>query len=112
MAADSMSEQKEFGTEWEEYTLVPLGGKWYFVVGIVKDTRSGERKVRIAKGPMKDPTQKMPSQVQRLNVKSFDEWQRLTSLVEKFCAKLPPRIPYSQRIQRAKPNDEKASETR
>lgn len=104
-------QQKEFGTEWEDYTLVPLGGKWYFVVGIVRDTRSGERKVRIAKGPMKDPTQKMPSQVQRLNVKSFDEWQRLTSLVEKFCEKLPPRIPYSQRIQRAKSNDEKASES-
>jgi len=106
MALSKEVEKKEFGTEWEDYTLVPLGGKWYFVVGIVRDTRSGERKVRVAKGPMKNPGQKMPSQVQRLNVKSFDEWQRLTSLVEKFCTKLPPRIPYRERIQRARPNEE------
>ena len=65
MALSKEVEKKEFGTEWEDYTLVPLCGKWYFVVGIVKDTRSGERKVRVAKGPMKDPTRKMPSQVQR-----------------------------------------------
>jgi hypothetical protein len=60
-------------------------------VGIIEDNKNHERKVRIAKGQLKNPEDKMPSQIQRLNVKEFAEWEKLTPLVKKFCEKLPPK---------------------
>jgi len=84
-------EKKVYGTTWLESELLPIGsGPWVYVVGIIEDNQSHERKVRIAKGPLKSPNDKIPSQVQRLNIKEFPEWEKLTPLVKKFCNKLKP----------------------
>jgi hypothetical protein len=72
------------------------------VVGIITDS-AGIRKLRIAKGKVKgkvfkdekgniqyelDNKKDPITQVNRLNVKSFEEWQEIKKLGDKWIAKL------------------------
>ncbi|MEM5834736.1 MAG: hypothetical protein QXQ69_02715 [Candidatus Aenigmatarchaeota archaeon] len=75
---------------------------WAVCVGIVKDSL-GIRKLRIAKGKIRGKVfrdengkinfeltdKKNPiTQVNRLNIKSYEEWEKIKSLVEKWIKKL------------------------
>ncbi|RLJ02174.1 MAG: hypothetical protein DRP11_03325 [Candidatus Aenigmatarchaeota archaeon] len=91
----------EFRNEWKEYELVKLGGFWAFCVGIVEDN-IGIKKVRIAKGKVKGKVLKDKekfeyelkdkndpiTQVNRLNIKSREEWEEIKRLVEKYMKKI------------------------
>ena len=94
--------EKEFGSEWEAYDLIKLGGFWAIAVGIVRDN-AGIRKIRIAKGKVKGKVfkdedgeiqyellnEKDPiSQVNRLNIKSEKEWEEIKKMVDKWIKKL------------------------
>lgn len=82
---------EKYASQWIQSELLPIGGKWVYIVGIITD-HTGKRKVRIAKGPLKSPGDKVPAQVQRLNIKNYAEWEKLTPLVKKFCDKLPSNL--------------------
>lgn len=75
---------------------------WAVCVGIVTDNL-GIRKLRIAKGKIKGKVfrdekgkikydltdEKNPiTQVNRLNIKSYEEWEKIKDLVEKWITKL------------------------
>lgn len=91
-----------YGSVWVEYQLIPLGGFWAVAVGIIKDKSSGSKKLRIAKGRIKGtirlklgkPTPEIDnqsdpiSQVNRLNVKTRGEWEKIKVLVEEYLTKL------------------------
>lgn len=94
--------QKKFESNWENYEIFPLGGFWAVCVGIVTDNL-GIRKLRIAKGKIKGKVfrdekgkikydlidEKNPiTQVNRLNIKSYEEWEKIKDLVEKWITKL------------------------
>ncbi len=68
-------------SEWEKSDSLPIGGKWTYKIGIIKDD-SGVRKVRIAKCEQK-PDGKL-SEVQKLNIKRIEEWERITPVVRKY----------------------------
>jgi hypothetical protein len=91
-----------FGSRWEGYDLIKLGGFWAIAVGIVTDS-TGIRKVRIAKGKVKgkvyrdeqrqiqyelDDPEDPITQVNRINVKNESEWHRIKELVDKWIRKL------------------------
>lgn len=97
-----MAEKKLFGSEWEDYDLIKLGGFWAIAVGHVIDN-TGIKKVRIAKGKVKgkvfkdekgniqyelDNKSDPITQVNRLNIKTAEEWQEIKKLVDKWIAKL------------------------
>jgi len=76
---------KDYGTTWETCHLITLGGNWAFAVGIVEDSR-GTKKVRIAKGRLKENDREEPgdcpiSQVNKLNLKVKD-WARVRALID------------------------------
>ena len=95
-----MVEERKYYTEWEEYELVPLGGLWAYAIGVVKD-QSGNRKLRIAKGKIKgkvfkeegkikytlDNDKNPISQINKFNIKSREEWEKIKPVVEKFLDK-------------------------
>lgn len=97
-----MVEQKQFGTTWEKYEIVPLGGFWALCVGTVTDSM-GIKKVRIAKGKIKgkvfkDDKKKIKfeladkndpiTQVNRLNINRKSDWEAIKKLVEKYLQEL------------------------
>jgi hypothetical protein len=96
-----MAENK-FSSEWENYDLIKLGGFWAIAIGTLVDN-TGIRKIRIAKGKVKGKVfkdeegkiqyelndKKDPiAQVNRLNIKSIEEWQEIKKLVDKWITKL------------------------
>jgi len=97
-----MAEKPKFGSEWIEYKLIKLGGFWAIAVGTIVDNM-GIKKVRIAKGKVKGKVfkddkgniqyeiynKKDPiSQVNRINIKSVDEWNQIIKEVESRLKKL------------------------
>lgn len=68
-------------SEWEKSESLPIGGKWSYKVGIIKDA-SGVRKVRVAKCELKDDGKL--SEVQKLNIKRVEEWERIVPVVRKY----------------------------
>lgn len=97
-----MEEKKRFGSKWEGYELIKLGGFWAIAVGRIIDNM-GIRKVRIAKGKVKGKVFKDDkgviqyefydnedpiSQVNRLNIKTVAEWEKIKKLVDKWIKKL------------------------
>jgi len=97
-----VEKRKVFGSSWEKYDIVPLGGFWAICVGIVTDSM-GIKKVRIAKGKIRgrvwrdekgniqyelDDKNNPISQVNRINIKSAPEWQEIKKLVDKSIKKL------------------------
>jgi hypothetical protein len=100
---------EEFGATWSEPPdLLPIGGKWIYAVGLVKERGSGMLRLRIAKGPVKGYTKRNPkgvleafpndpldplAQPNRLNLKTVEEWEQITKLVKKWLSKLPAARP-------------------
>lgn len=97
-----MVEIRKFESNWEAYDLIKLGGFWAICIGMVVDS-TGIRKLRIAKGKIKgkvfknekkeiqyelDDKNDPITQVNRLNIKSVEEWQEIKKLVDKWIAKL------------------------
>lgn len=92
----------EYGSIWVDYQIIPLGGFWAVVVGIIQDKSSGSKKLRIAKGRIKgtirlklgkptpefDNTKDPISQVNRLNIKTKEEWEKIKKLVDEYIIKL------------------------
>lgn len=98
----AQKERMPFSSQWEDYDLIKLGGFWCVAVGIVRDN-TGIRKLRISKGKVKGKVfkdekgeiqyelydKKDPiSQVNRLNIKSVEEWSKIKIFVEKWMIKL------------------------
>lgn len=99
-----MSKKEEYGTIWlEKPDLIPIGGRWAYAVGLVKDKRTGAIRVRVAKGKVKGYTRRNEkgeleihpenpadplTQPNRLNIKDFKEWEELTPYVKKWIGKL------------------------
>jgi len=96
-----MAESK-FSSEWENYDLIKLGGFWAIAIGTLVDN-TGIRKIRVSKGKVKGKVfkdeegkiqyelydKKDPiTQVNRLNIKSVEEWQEIKKLVDKWITKL------------------------
>jgi len=94
---------EEYGSRWVDCQLIPIGGQWCYCVGIVQDIRTNELKVRVAKGKVKGYVRRNPdgklevfpndpknpiSQINRLNIKDFSEWEMLTVAVKEWCEKL------------------------
>ncbi len=97
-----MDEQPKYGSHWVKHDIIPLGGLWAIVVGIIEDETSGDLKIRIAKGKVKgkvsrslgeikieptDPNDPI-AQINRLNLKSRAEWERVKISCEKYFAML------------------------
>lgn len=97
-----MAEYKPFKSAWENYDLIKLGGFWAIAVGIIKDNM-GIKKVRIAKGKVKgkvfkdekgkiqyefDDKNDPITQVNRLNIKTAEEWEKIKKLVDKRIKEL------------------------
>jgi hypothetical protein len=94
--------ETDYGTKWLEYEVIYLGGYWAFVIGIVQEKSSGEKKVRITKGKIKGFTFKKDgktfckflddndpiTQVNRLNIKSKESWEEIKKIVDKYLKKL------------------------
>jgi len=75
-------------TTWRTMQVLPLGGKWAFVVGVIDD--GAGLKVRVAKGKMRDAYEmgECPvSQVNKFNLKTKD-WDKLRPAIEKALAEL------------------------
>jgi hypothetical protein len=103
---------EEFGATWSEPPdLLPIGGKWVYAVGLVKERGSGILRLRIAKGPVKGYTKRNPkgvleafpndpldplAQPNRLNLKTVEEWEQVVMLVKKWLSKLPVTRPPRQ----------------
>ena len=92
-----MAEEKRFGNVWEKYELIKLGGFWAIAIGTITD-RMGIKKIRIAKGKVKgkvfkddkgnlqyefDDKNDPITQVNRLNIKTAGEWEKIKKLVDK-----------------------------
>lgn len=78
----------EMRTTWRTMQVLPLGGKWAFVVGVVDDGQG--LKVRVAKGKMRDAYEmgECPiSQINRFNLKAKD-WEKLRVAIEKALGDL------------------------
>jgi len=100
---------EEFGATWSEPPdLLPIGGKWVYAVGLVKEKGSDVLRLRIAKGPVKGYTKRNPkgvleafpdnpldplTQPNRLNLKTVEEWEQIAKLVKKWLSKLPAARP-------------------
>jgi len=83
-----MTDKPDRRTTWRTMQVLPLGGKWAFVVGVIDDGRA--LKVRVAKGKMHDSYEmgECPvSQVQKFNLKAKD-WAKLSAAIEKALAEL------------------------
>jgi hypothetical protein len=91
--------------------LLPIGGKWVYAVGLVKEKGSGLLRLRIAKGPVKGYTKRNSegvleafptdpldplAQPNRLNLKTIEEWEQIAKLVQKWVSKLPAARPPRQ----------------
>lgn len=103
---------EEFGATWyEPPDLLPIGGKWVYAVGLVKEKGSDMLRLRIAKGPVKGYTKRNPkgvlevfpndpldpiAQPNRLNLKTVEEWEQILRLVNKWLSKLPAARPPRQ----------------
>jgi len=101
--------REEFGSEWcEPPDLLPIGGKWVYAVGLVRERGSDVLRLRIAKGKVKGYTKRNPqgmleafpdnpldplTQPNRLNIKTAEEWRQLAKLVEKWLHKIPQARP-------------------
>jgi len=99
-----MSDERKYGAVWKQPPdLIPIGGQWVYAVGIVQDKRTGNLRVRVAKGKVKGYTRrndkgelevhpKNPSdpitQPTRLNVKNLKEWETIDRLVKKWLPQL------------------------
>jgi hypothetical protein len=100
---------EEFGATWyEPPDLLPIGGKWVYAVGLVKEKGSEMLRLRIAKGPVKGYTKRnvkgalevFPNdpldpiaQPNRLNLKTVEEWEQIVQLAKKWLSKLPAARP-------------------
>jgi hypothetical protein len=83
-----MTEGPEHKTTWRTMQVLPLGGKWAFVVGVIDDGQG--LKVRVAKGKMRDAYAmgECPiAQVNKFNLKIKD-WDKLRLAIEKALAEL------------------------
>ncbi|MFH1978644.1 MAG: hypothetical protein ABIJ92_04935 [Candidatus Aenigmatarchaeota archaeon] len=92
----------EYGTKWVEFKIIPLGGFWAVVVGIVEDRNTHTRKVRIAKGKVKGKVHREGdkleyilenkldpiSQISRFNIKKKSEWEKIKKLVDEYISKI------------------------
>lgn len=95
-------ESEKYRTDWVRFDTIILGGFWAYVIGIIEDKETGDRKIRIAKGKVKGKVhwekgklvheyndKKDPiTQVNRLNIKSRDEWEKIKKLVDKYVGEL------------------------
>jgi len=94
--------ETRFKSEWENYDLIKLGGFWAIAVGTIVDN-IGIRKMRIAKGKVKgkvfrDGKKKIQyelydkkdpiTQVNRINVKTKKEWNKVKKLGDKWILKI------------------------
>lgn len=99
-----ISDEKKYGTVWRQPPdLIPLGGQWAYAIGIVQDKRTGNLRVRVAKGKVKGYTRRNEkgelevhpkdpndpvTQPTRLNVKDLREWEIVDRLVKKWLPQL------------------------
>ena len=99
-----MNDKKKYGTIWKENPdLIPIGGRWVYAIGIVQDKRTGNLRVRIAKGRIKGYTKRNErgelevhpqnpndpiTQPNRLNIKTLKEWETLNPYVKKWLEQL------------------------
>ncbi len=93
-----VAKENQFGSHWVQWEIIPLGGMWAVVVGIIEDDNSHERKIRIAKGKIKGSVKRdlgvlkvIPNdekdpitQVNRLNIKDKGDWEQIKKLGDKF----------------------------
>lgn len=85
----------DYASEWQEWTIVPVGAGWAFAVGVIKQS-GGQIKVRVAKGKMKAAASgELPiTQAQKFNLKRSD-WEGkgegqpgLRELIDRYVAQL------------------------
>jgi len=83
-----MTEDAERKTTWRTLQVLPLGGKWAFVVGVIDDGTG--LKVRVAKGRLREatgPGECPITQVNKFNLKAKD-WEALRPAIEKALTEL------------------------
>ena len=83
-----MTEEPERRTTWRTMQVLPLGGKWAFVVGVIDD--GAGLKVRVAKGKLREtagPGECPIAQVNKFNLKTKD-WATLRPAIETALAEL------------------------
>jgi len=93
---------EKYGTNWIRFDPIKLGGFWAYVIGIIEDKTTGDRKVRISKGKVKGKVRREKgelvyeyenkydpiTQVNRLNIKNKAEWEKIKQLVDKYIVEL------------------------
>jgi len=105
-----MSEQeKKYGTKWLKFQEVPIGGSWFWRIGIIQETEDdvlkGAPKIRLAK--CRKSKEKGFVQMQKVNFKTQAEYDKVDIVLRQFLKELESSKPSIIEVTKSQPVQKK-----